>query len=77
MNNKEIENIMNLVSKKTGINKDKFRNVSSEKDVKNILNSMDTKNSQKLKEVLENPAATKKILASKKAQDLLNKIFGS
>lgn len=77
MNNKEIENIINVVSKKTGVNKEKFKNVSSEKDVKNILNSMDAKNSQKLKEVLENPSATKKILASKKAQDILNKIFSS
>lgn len=77
MNNNEIENIINLVSKKTGVNKDKFKNVSNENDVKNILNSMDSKNSQKLKAVLDNPEATKKILASKKAQDLLNKIFSS
>ncbi len=77
MDKKEIEKILNQVSKKTGVSKENFKTVSNSKDISKILGKMDKDKAQKLKSVLDNPDETKKILASKKAQDILNKFFSS
>ncbi len=77
MHNKEIEQILNQVSQKTGISKEKFKSVNNSKDISKILSGMNKEKATKLKSVLDNPEETKKILASKKAQDVLNKLFSS
>ncbi len=77
MDKRELQKIIDQVSKKTGTKKSDLQSVSSLKDMSKLLGNMDKKSADKLKSVLNNPDATKKILNSKKAQDILNKLFSS
>ena len=74
LNKKGMDALLNLACKGCGATPDSLKKDLEKGDYSNLMNNMDSSQSQKLKEVLSNPALTKKIMSSPQAQELNKKL---
>lgn len=76
MNQKELDNLIKSVSQSTGTNINDVKSASKQADVQQLLNKLNSNDAQKIQEVLADPKATEKILATPKAKAIMEKLFG-
>ena len=75
MNEKNnLENLLKKASESMGINQENLKN--NEKNVNSILSKLPQSQADKVKEILSDKEATKKLLSTPKAQELLKKLLG-
>lgn len=69
------DELLKMASQKLGISKDTIKN-ATDKNGENLLNKLSKEDKEKVSAVLSDPEMTKKVLSSKKAQELLKNFFG-
>ena len=75
MNEKNnLENLLKKASESMGINQETAKN--NKTNVNNILSKLPQNQADKVKEILSDKEATKKLLSTPKAQELLKKFLG-
>ena len=75
MNEKNnLENLLKKASESMGINQETAKNKKT--NVNNILSKLPQNQADKVKEILSDKEATKKLLSTPKAQELLKKLLG-
>ncbi len=75
MNEKNnLENLLKKASESMGINQETAKN--NKTNVNNILSKLPQNQADKVKEILSDKEATKKLLSTPKAQELLKKLLG-
>ncbi len=72
MNN--INQMLEVVSKKLGISQEKLKEALQSGDISKALSNMPKKDADKLTAILNNPEAIKKAMNSKQAQEIKNTI---
>ncbi|MDD5796204.1 MAG: hypothetical protein PUD24_04635 [Oscillospiraceae bacterium] len=72
-NQEQINRIINNLTQK--INSNQANSIPKEKDVNDLLRGLNKSQADRVKRILSNPEATRKILESEQAQELLKK-FG-
>ena len=72
-NQEQINRIINNLTQK--INSNQANSIPKEKDVSDLLRGLNKSQADRIKRILSNPEATRKILESEQAQELLKK-FG-
>lgn len=73
---KQIQDILNSLSKRLGENPDTLKKNAQNGDISKILNQMDSKQAQKVQNILNDKEQTEKILKTPQAQALLKKLMG-
>lgn len=73
---KQIQDILNSLSKRLGENPDTLKRNAQNGDISKILNQMDSKQAQKVQNILNDKEQTEKILKTPQAQALLKKLMG-
>lgn len=73
--NKNMNKLINELSKKLGVSSDKIQSAAENGNVNEILKSSDSSNARKMEDILKDPQKTKEILNSPQAKKLL-KILG-
>lgn len=73
---KQIQDILNSLSKRLGENPDTLKKNAQNGDINKILNQMDSKQAQKVQNILNDKEQTEKILKTPQAQALLKKLMG-
>lgn len=76
MNENELNNLINSVSKATGKSTNDVKSASNNSDVQQLLNKLNPNDAQKLQDILADPKATEKVLATPRAQAIMEKLFG-
>ena len=74
--NKNMNKLINELSKKLGVSSDKIQSAAENGNVNEILKSSDSSNARKMEDILKDPQQTKEILNSPQAQKLL-KMLGA
>ena len=75
MNEKNnLENLLKKASESMGINQETAKN--NKTNVNNILSKLPQNQADKVKAILSDKEATKKLLSTPKAQELLKKLLG-
>ena len=69
-----LENLLKKASESMGINQETAKN--NKTNVNNILSKLPQNQADKVKEILSDKEATKKLLSTPKAQELLKKLLG-
>ena len=77
MNQKSMDALLNMVSKKMGTTPDKLKNDIQSGNLNQLTNGMSQEESAKLKQVLSNKELTEKIASSPEAQALIKKLSGN
>lgn len=75
-NDKSLDKLLDLASKKTGANRDVLRSAVSGGDINKVLSALNSADAEKLKNALQNKAETEKLLRSEQAQELIRKLSG-
>lgn len=73
---KQIQDIINSLSKRLGENPDKLKQNAQSGDIGKILNQMDRKQAQKVQNILNDKEQTERLLKTPQAQALLKKLMG-
>ena len=73
---KQIQDIINSLSKRLGESPDTIKKNAQSGDIGKILNQMDSKQAQKVQNILNDKEQTEKILKPPQAQALLKKLMG-
>lgn len=73
---KQIQDILNSLSKRLGENPDKLKANIQSGDMSKMLNNIDKKQADKIQEVLSDKEKTEKLLSTPQAQALLKKLMG-
>lgn len=76
-NKNQFENILQNLSKKLNSNPDSLKSAAQNNDVNKLLSNLDPKQANKVKSILSDPEASKKILESPQAQALIKKLNGN
>lgn len=74
-NQNNLENLLKKTSEKMGINPDTLKN-GEKPNINNIIKKLPQNQANKVQEILSDKEATKKLLSSPKAQQLLKKLLG-
>ncbi len=74
MNQKNLDALLNLASKKFGTTPDELKKNLQNGDIGQVIQGMSKEDSQKLQEALNNKKLTEKILGSPEAQELMKKL---
>ena len=74
-NQNSIEDLLKKTSEKMGVNPEKLKDANNP-NVENILKKLPQNQANKVKEILSDKEATKKLLSTPKAQQLLKKLLG-
>lgn len=69
--NKNMNKLINELSKKLGVSSDKIQSAAENGNVNEILKSSDSSNARKMEDILKDPQKTKEILNSPQAKKLL------
>ena len=69
--NKNMNKLINELSKKLGVSSEKIQSAAENGNVNEILKSSDSSNARKMEDILKDPQKTKEILNSPQAQKLL------
>lgn len=77
MNNDELKNLISGFINKNYNNPAQTTDAKNKQKVEKMLNSLNDKQAQQLKEVLKNPEKSKEILNSAAAQALFKKLSGN
>lgn len=77
MNQKALDLLLQMASKKVGTTPENLKSNLEKGDLSQVMGSMSTEDSQKLKNVLENKELTQKIISSPEAQELIKKLSGN
>ena len=75
-NDKSLDKLLDLASKKTGANREALRSAVSGGDINKVLFALNSADAEKLKNALQNKAETEKLLRSEQAQELIRKLSG-
>ena len=73
-NNKEMENIAKMLSKKLNMSSNEIVNSMKTGNVNNVLDSLNSDQRSKVNSILSNPEITKKLMEDKGVQDILRKL---
>jgi len=76
MNEKNREDLINLASKKLGIDKESAKKAANSKSGEELLNRLSDSDKEKVSKIMSDPELTKKILSSPQAKSLLKNLFG-
>jgi response regulator of citrate/malate metabolism len=76
MNQKSIDALINMVSKKMGTSSDELKKDLQKGNINKLTKGMSAEDSAKLKQALANKDLTQKILSSPEAQELMRKLSG-
>lgn len=76
MNQKSIDALINMVSKKMGTSSDELKKDLLKGNINKLTKGMSAEDSAKLKQALANKDLTQKILSSPEAQELMRKLSG-
>ncbi len=76
INNKGVDALLNMASKKFGTTPDKLRNNLQSGDLSQVMKGMDSSDSEKLQQALSSPDMMKKVMNSPEAQALIKKLSG-
>ena len=76
MNQKGMDALINMVSKKMGASPDDLKKNLQSGDINNITKSMSSDDAEKLKQALSNKELTQKIMSSPEAQEIMKKLSG-
>lgn len=74
-NSNNLENLLKKASESMGINPENLKN-NGNTNINNVLNKLPQNQASKVKEILSDKEATKKLLSTPKAQQLLKKLLG-
>ena len=69
--NKNMNKLINELSKKLGVSSDKIQSAAENGNVNEMHKSSDSSNARKMEDILKDPQKTKEILNSPQAQKLL------
>ncbi len=75
MNMQNNDKLLDMASKKLGIDREELKKSAGENGEK-ILGKLSQSDKDKVSAVLSDPEKTREILSSKKAQEMLKKFFG-
>ncbi len=73
--NKNNDELIRMASERLGVNRETVEKAANSGG-ENLLNKLSGKDREKVSQVLSDPALTKQILSSPKAQELLKNFFG-
>lgn len=73
----KVEELIDLVSTKLGTSKDSLRKYVENGQLEKLVNGLKPKDANRLQTILSNKEATKQLLSSPQAQQLLKKILQS
>lgn len=73
MNQNELDK---LISSATGADENAIKSASKQADVQNLIDKLNPQDASKLQQILADPKTTQKVLATSKAQAIMNKLFG-
>ena len=74
--NNEFDNIINTISKKLGAEPDKLKEAAQKGNVNEVIKNLKPQDAEKIQKILSDKDATKKLLSTPKAQQLLKKFMG-
>ena len=75
-NSNNLENLIKKASQSMGINPENLKN-NETTNINNVLGKLPQNQANKVKEILSDKEATKKLLSTPKAQELLKKLLGN
>ncbi|MBE6793669.1 MAG: hypothetical protein E7532_01840 [Ruminococcaceae bacterium] len=73
-NDKQMENIAKMLSKKLNMSSDEIVDSMKSGNVNPVLNSLSSEQRSKVNSILSNPEITKKLMEDKGVQDILRKL---
>ena len=73
-NDKQMENIAKMLSKKLNMSSDEIVDSMKSGNVNPVLNSLSSQQRSKVNSILSNPEITKKLMEDKGVQDILRKL---
>lgn len=73
---KDLEELINTVSKRMSTDPQKLREAADKGNVNEIMKKLSPKDAQKIQSILSDKNATSKLLSTPKAQQLLKKFMG-
>ncbi len=73
---KQIQNIINSLAQKLGESPEKIKSNAQGGDIGNLLNKMDSKQAEKIQDILNDKEKTEKLLKTPQAQALIKKLMG-
>ena len=73
---KQMQEILNSLSKRLGENPEKLKQNMQNGDMSKVLNNMSPKQANKINEILNDKEKTEKLLKTPQAQALLKKLMG-
>lgn len=80
-NNDKLFNLLNALLKSSpsggSLSSEQVKNIAQQSSPDELLKNLDTKNAQKVKEILNDPKELEKIMSSPQAQSLLKKLRGN
>lgn len=74
--NNSVDEMLQKASQTLGTSSQNLKQAIENKNVNNLLKNLETKDAQKLSNILSDKEATKKLLSTPKAKQLLKKFFG-
>lgn len=75
-NSKNIENLLNTVSNRLGKSPEELQKATQSGDISSILSNLNSKDAEKIQNVLSDKDAANKLLSSPQAQSLIKKMLG-
>lgn len=75
-NNQSIENLLNAVASRLGKSPEELQKAAQSGDISSILSNLNSKDSEKIQNVLSNKDAANSLLSSPQAQSLIKKMLG-
>ena len=75
-NNQSLDAMLEKASQKLGTDSEKLKSAASKGKISDLLKNLGSKEAQKVTNILSDKEATKKLLSTPKAQQLLKKLLG-
>ncbi len=75
-NNQSLDAMLEKASQKLGTDSEKLKSAASKGKISDLLKNLGNKEAQKVTNILSDKEATKKLLSTPKAQQLLKKLLG-
>lgn len=75
-NNQSLDAMLEKASQKLGTDSEKLKSAASKGKISDLLKNLGNKEAQRVTNILSDKEATKKLLSTPKAQQLLKKLLG-
>lgn len=73
---KNVENLLNKVSKYLGKNPEEIKNAAKNGNIKSVLSNLSSKDAKNIEKIVTDKNLAEKLLSTKEAQKLVKDVFG-